>query len=123
MKTFIATVGVIVAFLALIFGLNYFGLVNYQFFAPKYENARRETFENTQSYVEWKRQELVKYHYEFIRAKDTQDKEAIRMVVFQSFANFDLTKLSPELRKNFDEIVNYIPASTSSGLTNSGEIY
>lgn len=123
MKAFFTTLAIILGIATLTFGLNYLGLINYQFFAPKYENARREVFENTQSYVEGKRQDLVKYHYEFIRSKSTQDKEAIRMVIIQSFANFDLTKLSPELRKNFDEIVNYIPVSTSSGLTNSGEIY
>jgi hypothetical protein len=71
----------------------------YQFFAPKYENVRREVFENTQSYVESKRQDLVKYRLEYMRAKTDEEKAALKFTIVQEFANFDEVKLtSPELR-------------------------
>jgi len=71
----------------------------YKFWQPKMENVRREVFENTQSYVESKRQDLVKYRLEYMRAKTDEEKAALKFTIVQEFANFDETKLtSPELR-------------------------
>lgn len=83
---------------ALIFLGNLYGLESFKFFAPKYEDARRNVFENTQSYVEGKRQEIAKLKYEYARSSDETEKAAIRAMVRQVSANLDLSKLSPELR-------------------------
>ena len=57
----------------------------------------REVFEQTQSYIEGKREELIKCHHEWMLA-DKDNKIAIEGVVRQSFANFDDTKINdPEL--------------------------
>lgn len=61
------------------------------------QNAQREVFEQTQSYVEGKRQEAVKYRLEYMRG-DENDKAAIKMMIAQSFANFDENKLDETLR-------------------------
>ncbi len=58
------------------------------------ENANREVFEQTQSYVEGKRQEIVKLHHEWVTAKTDTDKKSIEALVRQSFANFDETKIT-----------------------------
>ena len=80
-------------------GLEYLNLVKFGYFAPKYENVKREVFENTQSYVEGKRQDLVKYRLEYLKSKDPQEKEALRQTIVQMFANFDEEKLTdPELK-------------------------
>lgn len=91
MKKVLCALAGLMAVLAFVFGLNYFGLVSFRFFAPKYENAKREVFEQTQSFVEGKRQSLTK-HYNEWRKSDAEEKAAIRIVVLQEFANFD-TKL------------------------------
>ena len=98
-------VGLLVLFAVLLvsFGIVWIAQGNdffmYKFFAPKYENARREVFENTQSYVEGKRQDLSRYHYEYVKCKTAADSEAIRQVVVQQFANFDEHKIEdPTLR-------------------------
>ena len=70
------------------------------------ENARREVFEQTQSYVEGKRQELTKYRLEYMEAKDEQEKHALKVTILQSFANFDVTKLPPDLQ-TFLESLKY----------------
>lgn len=88
MKKVFYVIASLVTMLALVFGLNYFGLVSFRFFAPKYENAKREVFENTQSFVEGKRQSLTKHYNEWRKSNDDA-KSAIRMVVMQEFANFD----------------------------------
>jgi len=68
------------------------------------ENARREVFEQSQSYVEGKRQELTKYRLEYQRTKDSTEKEAIRQTILQSFANFDEKKLPYDLLQFLQDI-------------------
>jgi hypothetical protein len=58
------------------------------------QNADREVFEQTQSYIEGKRQELVKFHHEWTITTNSTDKKSIEAVVRQSFANFDETKIT-----------------------------
>lgn len=94
----------LISVLALTFGLNYFGLVQFRFFAPKYENARREVFENTQSYVEAKRQSITK-HFDEFRKASADDKVAIRAMVLQEFANFDTELLTTQQQVWYKEIV------------------
>ena len=71
--------GLIVS-LSLVFGLNYYGLVAFKFFAPKMEDARREVFENTKSYTHGKIQDLAKYYEEY-QKEDNEEKEAIASVI------------------------------------------
>jgi hypothetical protein len=98
MKTALITILSILGLAALIFVANEFSIFGTKFWGVRKESARREVFENTQSYVEGKRQELVKYHHEWITAKP-EDRTAIEATIRLSFANFDESKLSdfPEL--------------------------
>ena len=80
------------------FWLRYLWIIQYWFFAPMQKNVERKVFENTQSYVEGKRQELSKYRLEYITTKDEDVKAAIKMTLIQSFANFDKSKLDYELK-------------------------
>ncbi len=94
------TLIVIASFIGLIglsWGLEYLNIIRLGIFKPMRENVEREVFENTQSYVEGKRQEALKYRLEYMRA-DSADKVALQMVIVQSFANFDEEKLPLTLR-------------------------
>lgn len=107
MKTFLWIIAFIFIFILLIwfsFWMQFLSIANFSFFQPKIENAKREVFENTQSYVEWKRQELTKYRLEYLRTKDEWEKQAIRMTIIQSFANFDKSKLNYELQTFLDSL-------------------
>lgn len=102
------TAGIVIGitlFISLIFGLQYLGLMNFKFFAPKYENVRREVYENTQSYVEAKRQAITKYYNEW-RKGDEADKDALRTIVLQDFANFNLDLLTQQQKEWYDQITN-----------------
>ena len=107
MKTALKSIGVfviiVITIIALLFGGNALGLWSYSVFAPKRENARREVFENTQSFVEGKRQSLTKYYNEFRKA-DAVEKEVLRMLILQDFANFDINKLNATQRGWYNEI-------------------
>jgi hypothetical protein len=94
----------IVVICGLVFGAECLDLVNFGFFAPKYENVHRKVFEQTQSYVEGKRQDLTKYYEEW-RRSDKEGKEGIRSIVLESFANFDTALLTPQEQQWYKEII------------------
>lgn len=72
-----------------------------KFFKPRQENIQREVFEQTQSYVHGKIQDLAKYHDEYQRADTQEEKEAIRTIILMRFAEFDAEKIQSAPLKNF----------------------
>ncbi len=107
MKTALAIVGGFLGLVLIVFLLSWVGLIHYQFFAPKYENARRKTFEQTQSYVQGKIQDLSNYKLQYAQAKDTDSKEAIKATIRTQFANFDMTSCPDELKPFLQEMRGY----------------
>jgi len=98
----------IIVFIALIVLVNEFEIAGLKFWGVRKENARREVFEQTQSYVEGKRQDLIKYHHEWVNASD-DDKIAIEFTIRQSFSQFNEDKYladQPELLSFLKNIKN-----------------
>lgn len=91
MRTTLIVIGAILGFFALIFLANEFEIFGTKFWGVRKENARREVFEQTQSYVEGKRQELIKLHHEWVNADDAS-KKAIESTIRMTFSNFDENK-------------------------------
>ncbi len=89
---------VLAILLSLAFGLEWLGIKWYGFFGPKREAVRREVFKSTRSYNEGKEQELLKLRLEYMRADTTEEKEAIASTIRHSFADYDESLLTPELR-------------------------
>lgn len=108
MKQWQAIVLGIIGFFALIVLVNEFEIAGVKFWGVRKENARREVFEQTQSYVEGKRQDLIKYHHEWVNASD-DDKVAIEFTIRQSFSQFNEDKYlvdQPELLSFLKTIKN-----------------
>ena len=93
--------------LAIGFGLEWLGIVKYSFLAPKMENAKREVYESSSSYIEGKRLALSKYYSEWKKASP-EEKNSIRAVVLQDFISFDQTKFTSTQKAWYDEIINTI---------------
>ena len=107
-KTVFAGIGILAGTLLLFFVLGLFGLGWFKFFAPKTENIRRDVFENTQSYVHGKSQDLAKKFEEYNKADSPADRETIRQLILLQFAEFDASKLqSPELRNFLIKMRSY----------------
>ena len=96
-KIFAITILCIVALVLLDFGGEYYSLWSFGFFAPKYENVKRQVFENTKSYREGKRQEVVKDKFEYDKSDDIHVKNAIKAHVRQSFSDVNYDDYPPEL--------------------------
>lgn len=68
MKQVLSVVGGVVGVGALVWGLAYHDLIFTSFFAPKYENVRRKTFEQSKSFQTGAVQELQNMQFEYIKA-------------------------------------------------------
>ena len=100
LKIFGISIGGLTLSLVLIFGLGLFSLGYYKFFAPKYEDARREVFENTKSYLHGVQQDLGKYYLEYQSANE-DGKSAIRTTIQIRFAEVDASKLQSVQLQSF----------------------
>ena len=103
MKNWIISVLIGIFSIAILIGLSYasgwIGVHQTATIGKASENAKREVFEQTQSYVEGKRQAALKYYKEYQKASESQ-KNGIANIVLLEFANFDEEKyLNGELLK------------------------
>jgi hypothetical protein len=80
MKPILATVGAGVGAIALLWAVAYHDLVFTAFFAPKFENVRRNTFEQSKSFRDGSIQELQNMQFEYIKA-DPAHKKALADVI------------------------------------------
>lgn len=93
-----------VGIILLIFVLELVNLGFFGFFAPKYEDIRREVFENTQSYTHGKIQDLARRYHEWRKAdlsNNYTSKTAIEEMIRMEFAMFDETKIDNKKLREF----------------------
>lgn len=103
MKTLFAVLAGLVAVL----GLTWIAQGNDFFltkvFAPKYEQVRRETFEQSKSYNDGMAQELQNMQFEYIKA-DKQAKAALKPIILHRSAGYDLSKLPADTRQFIENL-------------------
>jgi len=80
MKSVLAIVGGIVGLGALTWSIAYHELIFTSFFAPKFENVRRNTFEQSKSFRTGAVQELQNMQFEYIKA-DPEHKKALADII------------------------------------------
>ncbi len=100
MKAFgIAVVSLILVVL-LVVGLDQFGfalgLWDVTFWGTRVQNAQRQVFEQTQSYVQGKREYLSRLREQYETADDTH-KAALKELILSEASNVDNSKLPPDL--------------------------
>lgn len=102
MPVFIGVI-VVIAFLGLGWlaqGSNFF---MYQLFAPKYEQVRRETFEQSKAYRQGQVQELQSLQLDYVKG-DAATKQAIGSVVIQRTADLDLNAMPPAIQQFVNQV-------------------
>ena len=107
MRIALIIIASIIGLFALIFAANEFEIFGTRFWGVRKENARREVFEQTQSYYDGKRQQLAKYHHEWIKA-DNDSKIAVEATIRSSFTGKDLNIFDndPILYRFLSDILN-----------------
>ena len=106
-KIVIAVTCACIILVALSFGVGVVGLEFKKFFMPKSQNIERKVFEQTQSYVHGKTQDLAKYYEEYQKS-DFDDREAVAALIKMNFADFESTQIrSPKLQQFLIEVRGY----------------
>ncbi len=72
-------------------------LAMHKVFDPKYEQVRRETFEQSKAYNQGMIQELRAMQYDYVQA-DEAHKAALKSIILHRFADYDENSLPPDLR-------------------------
>lgn len=107
MRAALGFLGAMVVFVAVTLGLtwaiqgNDFALN--QYFNPKYEQVRRETFEQSKAYNQGMVQELQNMQFEYEQA-DASHKAALGSIILHRSADYDVDRLPPDLRGFIDKL-------------------
>lgn len=107
MKSVLVGIVVLVLFFASIIGVAWLFQGNdfflYRFFAPRYEQVRRETFEQSKSYNQGMIQELENMHYQYIQADD-EHKKALSFIILHRVADYNQDNLPSDLRTFINDL-------------------
>lgn len=99
--------GIVLGGLVLMLGLTWLVQGNdffmYQFWAPKYEQVRRTTYEQTHSYRQGMVQELQNMQFEYEQA-DEDHKAALRSLILHRAADAPEGTLTPDLEKFIEKL-------------------
>lgn len=93
----IGIIGAVILGLVLVMGVAFVtagaDLAMFKFFAPKYEDAKREVFENTQSFVHGKRSMLNRIRLEYESTDSPARKAALRKMALDEASTINLDLL------------------------------
>ena len=105
MKAALLVVTSFAAIVAFGFGLSYLNLLSFGFFAPKYEQVRRETFEQSKAYNDGMVQELESMRLDYSRANDEQ-KAALASVILHRSAVYPCERMPYDLCQFIQQLKN-----------------
>lgn len=105
MKVFGVVIAALAVFLALIWVFQGNDFFLYRAFAPKYEQVRRETFEQTKSYKQGTIQELQNMQFEYIKS-DKAHQDALADIILRRAADFGDENLPTDLRSFVQKLRN-----------------
>jgi hypothetical protein len=88
-------------FIAIILGVTWIFQGNdfflYRYFAPKYEQTRRDVFEQSKAYRQGMVMELQSMRFQYEQASP-EHKEALASIILHRSADFDPEAMPPDLR-------------------------
>ena len=98
MKTFGATVGILIAILVGIGGLSYLSYLGFAFYAPKYEAVRRDTMIESRAYSEATTRRMYDLMRQHNAATTDAERAAIAAATRHEASGFDATRLPYDLQ-------------------------
>ena len=102
-KGILAGIGGLILLLALVFGLNLFGLANYSFFAPKYRAVENQVFKESEQYNDGMIRDLQNLQMEYMSA-DQAHKDALRSIIIHRFSVYDQNRLPADLWNFYQQL-------------------
>jgi len=96
-------IGIVLGTIVLILAALYGYLAIYKDYAPRMENAHREVFKETQSYIDGKITHLNRLKLEYQKA-DEGHRGMLRETILTEASTVDKTKLPADLRRFLDSL-------------------
>jgi hypothetical protein len=103
MKSVLSVLGVLVFVLGLTWVFQGDDFFLYKTFAPKYEQVRRETFEQSKAYNQGMAQEIQNMQFEYVKSTPEQQK-ALASIILHRVADYDLNKLPPDTQQFVEQL-------------------
>jgi len=103
MKEVATWMAVILAFLCIMWGVQGSNFFMFKVFAPKYEQVRRDTFEQSKAYRQGLVQELQNMQFEYIKA-DFQHKTALAVIILHRAADYPIENLPINLQNFINDL-------------------
>ncbi len=97
---------VIIAILVVPVGLTFYQLGFFKFFAPKFQNIKRDVFKETRSYNEGKIQGLARYRLQYVQGS-SEEKAIIKSTIIHMFADYQEDDMPYQLKLFLTEIRGY----------------
>jgi hypothetical protein len=91
----------------LLFAAHGIGLVNLRFWGPQFQEARREIFEETQSFVHGKITHLNRLRLEYESTELDTRRKALRTMILQEAAVLEEENLPTDLRSFIQSLRGY----------------
>lgn len=91
------TLGVLVLILGLSWIIQGNDFFLTKVFSPKYEQVRRETFEQSKAYNQGMIQELQNMQFQYYEQTAPEQKAALASIILRRAADYDESKLPPDL--------------------------
>ena len=105
LKYTLGILAVIIFFLELTWLITRNEFFLYKFFAPKMEQVRRETFEESKAYKTGMIQELQNMQFEYLKT-DSLHREGLAQIILRRAADFDEDKLPNDLKNFIQDLRN-----------------
>ena len=105
-KTLLGGVATIAVVTGTVVGLGYLSYLGYAFYAPRYEQVRRNTFEQSQSYYEGMLRELQGLRLQYTTATTDAEKAVLRSTILHRFSVYPQENLPADLRNFYNSIRN-----------------
>lgn len=103
LKAISLTLAIIILLIGLTWLIQGNDFFMFKFWAPKYEDVKREVFENTKSYNQGMIQELQNMQFEYIKA-DSSQKVGLAGIILHRVSDFDEEKLPCDLRSFINQL-------------------
>jgi hypothetical protein len=117
MKEALKVIGIGILVLVAIVGLAWIIQGNdwfmYKVFAPKYEQTRRETFEQSRAFNQGMVQELENMRFEYTREKDPNAKKALADIILHRVAGYNLD--DPAVSYDLRSFINDLKRQAEQG--------
>lgn len=102
-KTVVICILAFATFCLLIFGLNYASWASFNYFAPKYENTRNETFKQSAAYNDGMVRDLEEIQLQYQQATPA-GKDSLRALAMHRFEVYPVERMTPDQRNFYSQL-------------------